>query len=241
MGFTTTNDHPMLAGDCNTLRRLESDIIRTLKRASSSLSHNINPYLCHTANHYSEVWFGDNDPEWIALLKFKLNRMAAILEHHPIYVHRVPLSNPASAAYATATPPTDGWQDYTADNNGLDFIARSHNQNFKILLGKRWPDAPMYRLCDQHSIPIEMGPPMPSYQVKRLYYNCTQNHNSKFQILVHELSHLMQGTLDNAYGYHKTMTLAESDSNSAKVNADNWAYFLEEFTGKMSMQKTFCI
>jgi len=241
MGFTATNDHPMLAGDCITLKRLESDIIRNLKRASSSLSDNINPYLCHTANHYSQVWFGDNEPEWIALLKFKLNRMAAILEHHPIYVHRVPLSDPASAAYATATPPTDGWQDYTADNNGLDFIARSHNQNFKILLGRLWHDAPMYRLCEQHSIPIEIDTPMPSSQVRRLYYYCTQNHISKFHILVHELSHLMQGTLDNAYGYHRTMTLAKDDSNSAKVNAENWGFFLEEFTGRMSMQKTFCI
>jgi hypothetical protein len=40
---------------------------------------------------------------------------------------RVPLQA-RPPGYAIAISPTHGWQDYTADNNGLDFIARSHNQ-----------------------------------------------------------------------------------------------------------------
>jgi len=243
MGFTVhnyTDDYPILPSDCNILRRLEPDIIGILKLASSSLSHNINPNIYHAANHYNKVWFGDNDPEWITLLKFKLNRMAAILEHHPIYVHRVPLQA-RPPGYAIAISPTHGWQDYTADNNGLDFIARSRNQNFEILLGELWPAAPMYRLCDRHSVPLQIEPQMPNDQLRSSYHNCTHNHDSKFQILVHELSHLMHDTEDNEYGYDKTMNLAESDSNSAKVNADNWGYFLEEFRVHMKTQESFYI
>ena len=61
----------------------------------------------------------------------------------------------------------------------------------------------------------------------------TDYHQSRFETLVHELSHLLMGTNDEvhdgetAYGARAAADLAGADPDSAKNNAENWGIFVE--------------
>lgn len=56
---------------------------------------------------------------------------------------------------------------------------------------------------------------------------------SKFETIIHEMSHLILGTIDavhagtTAYGAQRAATLAAGDAAKAKRNAENWAIFVE--------------
>jgi hypothetical protein len=88
-------------------------------------------------------------------------------------------------------------------------ISRARDQEFEIALDIKWNNSIMY---------------------------CTPaNRDSKFQSLVHELTHLILGTDDivfngkKTYGTEKSKNLSASRPEDAKKNADNWGYFVEEF------------
>jgi hypothetical protein len=55
-----------------------------------------------------------------------------------------------------------------------------------------------------------------------------QASDTKFQSLIHELSHLILGTDDHAYGPISCRALALGNSAQAKTNADSWGYFVED-------------
>jgi peptidyl-Lys metalloendopeptidase len=51
--------------------------------------------------------------------------------------------------------------------------------------------------------------------------------DSRWGILVHEVTHLAAGTRDHAYGRRAAAVLAKDDPERAAQNADNYEYFLE--------------
>ncbi len=55
--------------------------------------------------------------------------------------------------------------------------------------------------------------------------------DSRFGILVHEVSHLFARTRDAAYGPGPSMRLAQDRPHAAAVNADNIEYFVEGVPG----------
>lgn len=153
-------------------------------------------------NDHSQVWFGDSSAQWISQLRTKLNRMASVINLQTINIHGSALDR-RDGAFAAAQRPAGGWRDNTANIGGVGFITRSRGQGFHIRLDLRWNTAPKYRA----------GP----------------GYDSKFQILVHELSHLILDTEDEAYGSIKCRALAFTSLVRAKRNADTWGYFVEEF------------
>lgn len=56
--------------------------------------------------------------------------------------------------------------------------------------------------------------------------------DSRWGILVHEVSHLVAGTRDHAYGRRASMALAQSDPARAAENADNYEYFVETLAAR---------
>lgn len=65
--------------------------------------------------------------------------------------------------------------------------------------------------------------------------NATGFYQSKFEVIAHELTHLLLGTRDVplldgrtvAYGSQNAMTLAAQNAGRACNNAENWAIFIE--------------
>jgi peptidyl-Lys metalloendopeptidase len=51
--------------------------------------------------------------------------------------------------------------------------------------------------------------------------------DSRWGILVHEVTHLAAGTRDHAYGRRAAAVLAKDEPERAAQNADNYEYFLE--------------
>jgi len=62
-----------------------------------------------------------------------------------------------------------------------------------------------------------------------MYRPTPDDYNTKFHVLVHELSHLFMCLGDYATEYKPSLDLVYMDTNKAQRNADNWGYFLEEF------------
>lgn len=161
--------------------------------------------VCLNQNiYYSQVWFGDVSREWISNLSSRLSRMAFLIEFKSIKVHYIEPAIDYASHYAIAYRPRSGWRDNLRDEYAqYDFIVRSEGQEFDIGLGDKWQKSPNYR----------------NYR----------EYNSKFMILVHELSHLFMHTLDITYHYGHCRLLASRDPLQAKFNANNWGYFVEEF------------
>ncbi|MDV6034726.1 MAG: hypothetical protein F9B45_32465 [Phycisphaera sp. RhM] len=88
-------------------------------------------------------------------------------------------------------------------------VSASQGQNFHMRLDNNWNNSPLYATAT--------------------------NADSKFQTLVHELTHLILDTEDeeydgeDAYGVAACQGLAADDPATAKTNADNWGYFVESF------------
>lgn len=51
----------------------------------------------------------------------------------------------------------------------------------------------------------------------------------RFETVVHELSHIVLGTGDDAYGGTAARALATTDAAKARNNAENWGLFVEDF------------
>lgn len=151
---------------------------------------------------FSQLWFGDDSAQWIIQLKAKLNRMASVLNLQPIDIHGSALDR-RTGAFAAAQMPAGGWRDNTANVGQAGFVTRSQGQGFNIRLDLKWNGASTYRTA--------------------------ATRDSKFQTLVHELTHLIIDTEDEEYGPIKCRALAIASPARAKTNADSWGYFVEEF------------
>lgn len=150
----------------------------------------------------SQMWFGDSSTAWISQLRTKLNRMASVINLQSIDIHGSSLDR-RNGAFAAAQRPASGWRNNTANSGGTGFITRSQGQGFNIRLDLKWNTASRYASATSR--------------------------DSKFQTLVHELTHLIIDTEDEEYGSIKCRALAISSSARAKINADSWGYFIEEF------------
>jgi hypothetical protein len=151
----------------------------------------------------SRAWFGDASNAWIQQVKRNLNRMASVINVQRIDVHGSQWQQRSKGTSAAAYQPASGWRDHTANVGNVGFITRSQNQGFNIELDIAWNKSPTYKT--------------------------TANLDSKFEILVHELTHLILDTEDEAYGPAKCQALATASPARAKKNADTWGYFIEEF------------
>ncbi|MGG5822159.1 M35 family metallopeptidase [Falsiroseomonas sp. HW251] len=56
--------------------------------------------------------------------------------------------------------------------------------------------------------------------------------DSRWGILVHEVSHLVAGTRDHAYGRRAALALATNEPGRAAENADNYEYFVETLASR---------
>jgi len=183
------------------IERLEAEIRRVMTKAAVRL----NIKNCYN-EFYSQFWFGDSTPEWIEYLQIRLERMITLMKINPIEIQYIVSDYDHRTHYALAHQPRSGWQDHTEDKHWLysDFLQRSYAQKFSISLGQRWHELPIYR-------------PTPD------------DYDTKFHVLVHELSHLFMYLKDYAIEYKHSLDLVYMDTNKAQRNADNWGYFLEEF------------
>jgi len=149
----------------------------------------------------SRKWFGDESQAWMNELSQKLTMMASMINTKDISVSFSKLKNRCSGEFASAKQPLGGWEDYTQWSNAL---TASQGQNFRIYLNLSWNATPVYRPFKRPA-------------------------DSKFQTLVHECTHLFINTDDDAYGVPMCEVTAARNSASAKITADCWGYFVEEF------------
>jgi len=154
-------------------------------------------------DEYSKRWFGDSSALWINCLRIKLNRMASVINLQSIDIHGSPLNERNDDWFASVYRRADRRRDYTENMGQRGFITLSQGQDFNISLELKWNNAPNYRV----------GSIL----------------DSKFQTLVHELSHLILNTRDEVYGSIRCRGLALTNSRLAKITADNWGYFVEEY------------
>jgi len=190
-------------------------ITTSLSRFDTNMITSLEPNIIHTMKcaagqllqntFYSQVWFGDARSQWIANLSRKLTLMVDIIERYPINIFYIPEPEIYQTHYAKADRPRFGWRDLSQDQNGTsgDLDRYLQGEVFQISLGAGWFSVPKYR----------------NYFSKE----------SRFMLLVHELSHILLNTRDYVRDYNPCKELALQDDRVAKRNADNWAYFLEEF------------
>ncbi len=205
--------------DQNMIRSIGPEIVHSIRRASYELSTNTTEAASH-----SYYWFGIMDPEWLSVLALMLNRMASIINLHKFNVGAMPLCHRNEySRSALARPPLSGWRLNICNVSGFPlqgygFITRSENELFQILLDNAWLYLPKYRTCSGHGINKGCR-----------HDDCTAIHSSQFNTIAHELSHLVIGTKDHIYGYQESLDLAKYTPKLARHNADNWAFFIEEF------------
>ena len=154
-------------------------------------------------NTHSKRWFGKDDANCVKTLRISLNRMASVINLKEINIHGTDFLKRDKKNFAAARRPDSGWRNNTENAKGKGFITRSQNQGFNIRLDLKWDTSPDYRTAS--------------------------NYDSKFQILVHELSHLILNTEDYWYTKNKCINRAKSEPDKAIKNADSLAYFVEEF------------
>ena len=192
------------------IKKMELAVLATLRMSSVHINKD---------TELSQAWFGDSHPSWIANLQRILNRMASIINLHTIKIHGTYFIQHDSKTIAGAEPPAHGWRNYLRNGAGVSFITGSQNEKFHMRLAVLWNTAPEYSIPYYSSYPKEPMYPM----------DCIKpNRKSKFNIIVHELSHLVMNTLDLQYGYHECLAFALQSPDGAKINADSWSYFLEE-------------
>lgn len=191
MGFL---DGGLSPNDLFIVRQLQPEIIKVLRNAAVKIGqgHGIAE---------SMKWFGDDSLMWRATVKHKLEKLASLINVKDIKVGFSKLGGRCSDDFASAEPPTGGWEDYTQWSNVMSV---AQGQNFRINLNLSWNSAPLYR-------PINTPA------------------DSKFQTLVHECTHLFIETDDDAYGVGTCLRTAVQSPDLAKKTADCWGYFVEEF------------
>ncbi|MBM7066814.1 M35 family metallo-endopeptidase [Actibacterium sp. 188UL27-1] len=150
---------------------------------------------------FSQTWFGDVSPNWLRALAKDLSKSASLINVMPIKIHAAPLSERVDA-YACSLIKRKEDQEYARKNNPLTIAKGKH---FEIELHKKWFKAPVFRTPN--------------------------NPDSRFQTLMHEISHIFLCTKDqpSSEGVDTCKLLAQFLSPVAKTNADNWGYFVEEF------------
>ncbi|WP_158265312.1 M35 family metallo-endopeptidase [Blastopirellula marina] len=148
----------------------------------------------------SDRFFGQSDNLWITQVKTKLRRCAALFRAHDFFIEFEETSKMSPSGFAAADRPKSGWHDRTRNSIGS---LSSGKKSFYLKLDFAYVMAPVYRTA--------------------------ANSDSKFQTLVHELTHQMLDTHDFAYGLAKCETLAMKNRKQAQQNADNWGYFVEAF------------
>ena len=149
----------------------------------------------------SRTWFGDVSTNWLKAVAKDLNMLASLVNVSPIKVHAMPPSQ-REHAFACSKIKRSENQNYARNSAPLSAAAGKH---FEIELHKRWFQSPVFRTA--------------------------QNPDSRFQTLIHELSHIFLKTEDMpmSEGYDTCQLTASVFSTSAKKNADNWAYFVLDF------------
>ena len=188
MGFVAEGLGP---SDQEILRRMEPEILKTLRAASSQIRSG-------RGRAESLKWFGDESQGWMAILGRDLNKMASILNTTPIRVHGTNWQARSTRTTAAARKPAEGWDRYTG-------MTKAQGQDFDIRLDIAWNERPLFRPGNAPGV-------------------------SKFHTLVHELTHLILNTDDvkPAYGVQNCLRKAAAPVN-AKRNADNWAFFVDDF------------
>lgn len=152
----------------------------------------------------SRVWFGDISPEWMGELQRKLYQMGTIANTQSFQVTGMEYRRRKPADVAHALQPDSGWGTYTN-------LRDAQRTQFRIKLDIAWNNLPTFRGRGSKS-------------------------KSKFQTIVHEVSHLVLHTRDLVYGGHSGQpckSLALNGTAGAKMNADNWAFFVDDVRSPM--------
>jgi hypothetical protein len=149
-------------------------------------------------------WFGDDTDTWTKDLGRKLNQLASILNAKDISLH--------PAAFSTQSARNER----STSENAAAFaprggwgeytgMTRAQGQGFEIRLNSAWNVLPKY------------SPRGTSVQ-------------SKFETLVHELTHIILNTDDvpPPYGDTNCLEKARTTPDRAKQNAENWGFFVED-------------
>jgi len=158
------------------------------------------------ANTECQRWFGDVTPAFKKDLAKKLRSFRSVVNLKEVRIHFASIKERERNENAAAYQPTNGWQDNSS-------IQKAQTQSFEMHINEAFSQLPTY--CT----------PSPA----------ATNGQSKFDTLVHELSHLFLNTEDEsylgatAYGGATARLLATNDAAHAKTNAENWGLFIEEF------------
>ncbi len=236
MGLISTNQAPY---DQGIIISLSTEIVQTMRRAAACLDPDTDLGFSHPWNYLFYYWFGTTDPQIIINVQRALYRMASIINLHPIYVSKILPYFYIPNNIAQAIIPLSGWRDNTENiiTGAIDagaFITRSENEIFNIMLAPRWHFNPQRTRCtERHFLKkgryLRATPDGGRFFASYRLPHCNGLHESKFQIMVHEITHLLIHTEDHKSGYLASLKLAEDSDTNAWGNADNWAYFLEEF------------
>jgi hypothetical protein len=231
MGLISTNLAPY---DRGIIKSLSTEIVQTMRMASEYLDPDSYLSFNHPWNYLCWFWFGTLSPIFITKLKITLDRMATIINLHPVHIGNIRPSLSNKNRRATSKKPLSGWRNNTKNRKtgAIDagaFITRSENEMFYILLDQKWYFTPKYTICTKrhhHNCgKTFIKGPFNSYRTPP----CTGNHFSQFQAMIHELTHLLIHSQDHETQYQACLDLAEVTKHKAWKNADNWGYFLEEF------------
>ncbi len=218
MGFTTAT---LCINDQEDIKTLEPKIINYLNMAAAKMMID---------NKCSEIWFGDTSPAWITQLQQKLYslRNAITDKEHSIEIfgpHQLTDSGRILTDYSPLR-----YLEYHCNRAELPDEIRNpiHGQcdryyhrhvpgkPYMIMLSPGWYYAPMTR----HNTAPTVSPTALRYPPHTRY--------SKFHILIHGLTHLILDTYDIMDNYSNCASLAVSSMANAKINSDNWAFFVED-------------
>ncbi len=229
MGLISTNLAPY---DRGIIKSLSTEIVQTMRMASEYLDPDSYLSFNHPWNYLCWFWFGTLSPIFITKLKITLDRMATIINLHPVHIGNIRPSLSNKNRRATSKKPLSGWRNNTKSiiTGAIDagaFITRSENEMFNILLDHQWIFTPKYTLCTERHHTNCGRDHIKGTSIS--HQPCIGVHHSQFQTIVHELTHLILHTEDHRYGYQESLKLAQISEPAAWKNADNWGYFLEEF------------
>lgn len=188
-------------GDQLDIQTINRDLINTLRKAHKITDENI------VMKETCRYWFGDDSLEWRRQLSVNLNRMATLINILPIKIQYTHIHNRISTRIACALMGPDDYIDYTQDLPPLGFITATHAQ---------------ISVAPLSAISLDSG-----WSTLQLLPHC-EYLDSKFKTIAHELTHILLGTYDLAYGITQCLNLGMRSPYTAKNNADNWAYFIAE-------------
>ena len=159
------------------------------------------------ANSALQRWFGDTSMEWKKTAKQRLEQMRRVINLQEITIGVRDLDERNTGENAAALP------------GSATSIVPGTTQSYKgrqVLLNSAFNRLPRY-------LPMSNG-----------VTDTTGWNQSKFETVIHELTHVILSTDDeklangnNAYGAQRAKDLATENSAKAKNNAENWAIFIE--------------